>query len=116
MKLSKAEVNHLRLLLGWMRCSEGVFQSPEEIKATWRDLNDHGVTPSANNETRARLMEHYNLSADVPKYIRHALKMLTASLREHEAKMTNGPIVRVTELPSTRRRPPIPRKFLTELK
>lgn len=116
MKLSKAEVNHLRLLLAWMRCSEGVFQSPEEIKATWRDLNEHGIVPSDNAETRERLMKSYNLSADVPKYIRHALKMLTAALREHEEKMAHGPVLSVAEVPATTRRRPVPRRLLTELK
>lgn len=85
MKLTKAEVNHLRLLLGWMRCSQGVFQSPEEIRETWKDLNAHGIAPSDDRDSRERLMQSYNLSADVPKYIRHALKMLTQALREHES-------------------------------
>lgn len=93
MKLNKAEVNHLRLLLGWMRCSEGVFQSPEEMADVWRDLADHGIQPSDVNATRERLMQHYKLSAHVPKYIRHALKMLTATLREHEKKFADGAVV-----------------------
>ncbi len=93
MKLSKAEVNHLRLILGWLRCSEGVFQSPEELQATWRDLADHGIIPDAHNGSRERLMAHYNLSADVPKYIRHSLKMLTEHLREYDKTMDTGPVV-----------------------
>lgn len=93
MTLTKAQVEHLRRLLGWMRCDHGVFQSPEEIRETWKDLNAHGVIPSADNETRERLMQHYNLSSDVPKYIRHALKMLTATLREHDEKMAHGTTV-----------------------
>lgn len=97
MKLSKAEVNHLRLLLAWMRCDHGTFQSPEEIRETWKDLSAHGIVPDAHNGSRERLMAHYNLSADVPKYIRHALKMLTAHLREYERAMGSGEIVSVEE-------------------
>lgn len=93
MNLSKSDVEHLRRLLGWMRCDYGVFQSPEEIRETWKDLADHGVIPDAHNGSRERLMQHYNLSADVPKYIRHGLKMLTAALREHDEKMATGAIV-----------------------
>lgn len=104
MKLSKAEVNHLRLLLGWMRCAEGINQSPEEQVALYRNLADHGIRPSADNETYERLKKSYDLSADVPKYIRHSLKMLTEALREHEKKMGNGAIV-AGENVSSRRLP-----------
>lgn len=84
-QITEAQLNHLRRLLGWVRCSEGVFQSPEEIKATWKDLNAHGITPSDHAETRERLMQHYNLSCDVPKYIRAAIKALEPVVRQGDA-------------------------------
>ena len=111
MKLSKAEVNHLRHLLGWMRCDYGTFQSPEEIKETWKDLAAHGIVPDAHNGSRERLMQHYNMSADVPKYIRHALKMLTKHLREYEKAMESGEVIDGDRAPVS-----LPRTMLTELK
>jgi hypothetical protein len=77
-ELDKAEVNHLRRLLGWVRCESG--QSPDEMVAMLRDLAPSIGTPSM--KAQHRLADAYNKSANVPKYIRAAVKSLERVLRE----------------------------------
>jgi hypothetical protein len=107
MKLSKAEVNHLRLLLGWMRCELG--QTPEEQRETMRSIAHALDYPS--EDAQQRIMESYDRAASIPKYIRHAMKMLTAHLREYDKAMQNGDVIDGDRAPLS-----LPRTMLTELK
>lgn len=68
--LTQAQVNHLRRLLGWVRCEVG--QTPDEIVETMRGLN----MPEPSPEGKARLLECHAKAAAVPKYVRAAVKAL----------------------------------------
>ena len=83
--LNKAQVNHLRRLLGWVRCEVG--QSPDELIATVRhiaskvDIDDYG---------KGRMVEEYRKASNVPKYIRAALKSLAPVVREAEGEIIDA--------------------------
>jgi len=70
--LTPAEVNHLRRLLGWVRCEVG--QSPDEMIKTVREIA--GSIQDVGDEGKARLVEAHQKSESVPKYVRSAVKAL----------------------------------------
>src|SRR5690348_1691385 len=84
-QLSKSDVNHLRRLLGWVRCEVG--QSPEELVATVRhiaskiDIGEYG---------KQRMVEAHQQASRVPKYIRAALKALEKHVREAEGEVVDA--------------------------
>ena len=88
-ELNKAQVNHLRRLLGWVRCSEGVFQSPEEIKATVRQ-----IAPAIKDEITAdamrRVVESYMRAESIPKYVRAAIKALEPLVKDAEGEFVDA--------------------------
>ena len=90
-ELNKAQVNHLRRLLGWVRCDVG--QSPEEMVAMWRDLAPR-IGP-VGDDGKARLVEAHQKSARVPKYIRAALKSLATVVEESRGEVVDvlNPVV-----------------------
>ncbi len=75
-RLKDSEVNHLRLLLGWVRCEIG--QSPEENIETMRKIAPH--CPDISDEGKARLIEHHQKVTSVPKYVRAAIKALSKTI------------------------------------
>lgn len=87
-ELNKAQVNHLRRLLGWVRCSEGVFQSPEEMVASLRKIAPHVGVPDEG--AKQRLAESYAKAANVPKYVRAAIKALEPVVREAEGEIVEA--------------------------
>ena len=87
-QLDKAQVNHLRRLLGWVRCSEGVFQSPEEMVNSLRQIAPHVGTP--DDASKQRLAESYAKAASVPKYVRAAIKALEPVVREAEGEVVDA--------------------------
>lgn len=91
-QLDKAQVNHLRRLLGWVRCSEGVFQSPEEMVATMKGLAPH-LGP-IDDASKAWLVESYQKAASIPKYVRAALKALAPVVREAEGEIVDAVVER----------------------
>ena len=78
-EMTAAQRNHLRLLLGWVRCSSGVFQSPDEYMATMRKIAPF-VDP--DKEGIARLAEGMHKAESVPQYVRRAIKALEPLVRE----------------------------------
>ncbi|TAA25433.1 hypothetical protein [Pseudoxanthomonas winnipegensis] len=78
--LTQAEANHLRRLLGWVRCEVG--QTPDEIVSTMQQLAPK--LPEPNADAKARLVEHHAQAAAVPKYVRAAVKALEKLLVKQE--------------------------------
>jgi hypothetical protein len=70
--LSKAQENHLRRLLGYVRCEIG--QDPAEVVDTVRLIASK--CGPISEEGKQRLVEHYQHSARIPKYVRAAVKSL----------------------------------------
>lgn len=84
-QLSKAQVNHLRRLLGWVRCSDGVWQSPEEMVDTLKKIAPYVGTP--DDEAKQRLRVSYEKAASIPKYVRAAIKSLEPLVKEAEGEL-----------------------------
>lgn len=76
MRLSKAERNHLRRLVGYIRCEVG--QTPEEMVATVRSIAP--AVGEISPEGKERLEQAYRKAHDVPLYIRAAIKALEKAL------------------------------------
>lgn len=71
--MNRAQANHLRKLLAWVRCEIG--QSPEEMVETVRDIADKGIGQISPDAER-RLVEAHDKARKVPKYVRDAIKAL----------------------------------------
>lgn len=81
MKLSPSDLNHLRRLLGYMRCEVG--QSPQELVATVQSILS--TTRETTSDGKQRLIEAHTKAQNVPKYVRAAIKALEKSLaKEHD--------------------------------
>lgn len=74
MNLTDSEVNHLRRLLGWVRCEIG--QSPEELLGTVKSVADALGHPELSAEAKERFILSYYNAERVPKYVRAAIKAL----------------------------------------
>lgn len=74
--LTPAEINHLRRLLGWVRCEYG--QEPaayaEQAKEMIAKLESAGFKTS--DDAKAYIAESYMHKASTPKYVRAAVKAL----------------------------------------
>lgn len=77
-RLSASEINHLRRLLGWVRCDIG--QTPDEMVETVRKIAD--VIHDCSDEGKQRLVEAHQRAARVPKYVRDAVKALEKILAD----------------------------------
>jgi hypothetical protein len=84
--LTDAEVNHLRKLLGWVRCEIG--QSPEEMVQTVSNIAP-AIGPDLSEEAKARLVAAHNKAASVPKYIRAAVKALEKTLVQQAGEVVD---------------------------
>ena len=81
--LTKAEVNHLRRLIGYVRCE--ILQSPDELVATVQS-----ICPSIgeiSEEGKQRLVESYEKAIAVPKYVRDAIKALNKVVIENQGEI-----------------------------
>lgn len=74
--LSQSDINHLRRLLGYVRCEIG--QEPDEVINTVRGILPY-VDP--DDEGKERLVKIYQKSVTVPKYVRAAIKALEKHVR-----------------------------------
>lgn len=92
--LTAAELNHLRRLLGWVRCEVG--QPPDEmvpmVRSIVRQLGD------VSAEGKARLVEAHAEANNVPQYVRAALKALGKTLEANpeclpEAEDVGAPVL-----------------------
>lgn len=84
-ELTEAEVNHLRRLLAWMRCQ---YMLDEDMQRGFihgaAECVQHGLTtPERASKIVEQQAEKINA---VPAYVRQAVRMLTKSLRKHDAK------------------------------
>lgn len=86
MKLKDSDVNHLRRLLGYVRCE--IAQSPEEFKATLREIAPYCGQPDA--AAQARLLATYHKAESVPHYVRAAVKALEKLLRDVDGEIVEG--------------------------
>ena len=81
--LTKAEVNHLRRLIGYVRCE--ILQSPDELVATVQS-----ICPSIgeiSEEGKQRLVESYEKAIAVPKYVRDAIRSLEKVVIENQGEI-----------------------------
>ena len=88
-QLTQSDVNHLRRLLGWVRCEIG--QSPEEMRAMLLRL-----APSIqfiDDAGQARIIEQYQKTNAVPKYVRQAIKALELSLIRYDGGIIDADAV-----------------------
>lgn len=100
-RLTKAEINRLRRLLGWVACEIG--QTPEELIATARK-----IAPSVgpiDDAAKGRLVDAHMKAESVPKYIRAAVVALRKAI-EPDVVTVEG------ELAKTPKELPAPRKLI----
>ena len=85
--LSQSEINHLRRLLGWVRCEIG--QSPKEMEDTYRDILEKwdGEISDGGKE---RFVKAYEKSVSIPKYVRQAVKMLGKAIADEGYEVVDG--------------------------
>ena len=83
LQFKKSEVNHMRLLLGWMRCE---YMLDEHMQAGYIKGAKSMVDIGAITEDQG--MHHLAKQADeirrVPLYVRQAVKMLSNMINEHD--------------------------------
>ncbi len=72
--MKKSDMNHLRRLLGWIRCDIG--QAPAELQQTMIDVAAGLGHPEISEEAKARMVETYRRAEAVPLYVRAAVKAL----------------------------------------
>lgn len=79
-ELSTAEVNHLRRLVGWVRCQVG--QEPEALVRSV-----HHIVPLIGEqpgpEAQSRLVQAHQAASAVPKYVRAGIRALAKVTGEH---------------------------------
>ena len=71
--MKQSDLNHLRRLLGWIRCDIG--QAPGEM-VPMIDVAGKLGNPEISPEAQGRLMESYRRAEAVPIYVRDAVKAL----------------------------------------
>lgn len=75
--MKPSELNHLRRLLGWVRCEIG--QTPEELVETMRQIGGK-IEADIDDAAGRRLVEAYDGARAVPKYVRAAERALSKML------------------------------------
>ena len=71
--LTTSEANHLRRLMGWVRCEVG--ESPDEMLETVKRIAP--AIDVVSERAQKSLVASYRQAENVPKYVRAALKVLT---------------------------------------
>lgn len=74
--MKQSQLNHLRRLLGWVRCEIG--PSPDEVVNTARVVAEAGIHPTEYG--KQALVKAHDQARSVPKYVRAAEKALTAMI------------------------------------
>lgn len=101
LELKNSEVTHMRLVLAWMRCE---YMLDEHMQAGYaqgtKDCVEGGYI--TEDQGREHLAHQEEKIKNVPKYVRHGVKMLTKMLREHEKRsgIVDGEIIKQDRLPS----------------
>ena len=90
LQLTDDEVKHLRLVLGWMRCE---FCLDENMQRGTLDAIKELLDAGEINEEKANfyLTQRSDQIRQVPKYVRHGIKMLSGAVKKHDG--TKGDIV-----------------------
>lgn len=70
--MRQSELNHLRRLLGWVRCEIG--PTPDEFVAIAQKIAP--TVGEVSDDGKRRLVEYHDRARSVPKYIREAVKAL----------------------------------------
>ena len=96
-QLNTAQVNHLRRLLGWLRCEVG--QTPDEWIATLADLSERLDGVVLDDAAKVRLVEWHRHLDSIPKYIRAGIKALEPVVKEAEGETVDGENVSARRLP-----------------
>lgn len=81
-QLNKAQVNHLRRLLGWVRC-----EIPPEPGAIVAIVNNIRTKVEVGPYGKQRMVEWHREAENVPKYIRAALKSLASVVKESQGEI-----------------------------
>ncbi|AVG40031.1 hypothetical protein [Achromobacter insolitus] len=76
--MKQSDLNHLRRLLGWIRCEIG--QGLAELQQTMIDVAEGLGHPEIGPEAKARLVETYRRAEAIPLYVRDAVKALEKAL------------------------------------
>ncbi|CUR81902.1 hypothetical protein [Achromobacter xylosoxidans] len=76
--MKQSDLNHLRRLLGWIRCDIG--QDPAGQQQTMIDIVGKLGIDSIDADAKARLVEGYRRAEAVPVYVRDAVKALEKAL------------------------------------
>lgn len=76
--MKQSDLNHLRRLLGWVRCDIG--QDPAGQQQTMIDIAGKLGADSIDADAKARLVEGYRRAEAVPVYVRDAVKALEKAL------------------------------------
>lgn len=76
--MKRSDLNHLRRLLGWIRCDIG--QSPAELQQTMINVADGLGHPEISQEAKARMVENYRRAEAIPLYVRAAVRALEKAL------------------------------------
>lgn len=92
--LKKSEVNHLRRLLAWVDCEIG--QSPDEYVATAKNVVEK--IGDVSDEAKQRIMEGHAKSANVPKYVRDAVKALRKTVKRYDGDIVDGDFEEIEEM------------------
>ncbi len=72
--MKHSDLNHLRRLVGWIRCEIG--QTPQELEMTMRDVAQKLGHPDIDAASKERLVLAHDRARAVPKYVRDAVKAL----------------------------------------
>lgn len=95
-RLTKAEINHLRRLIGWVACEVG--QEPDEMVSMVRKIAP--AIHDASDEGKARLVEAHQKASDVPKYVRAAIKALRKTLEQRAGDVVDAEYSQERQLPA----------------
>ena len=77
--MKRADMDHLRRLLGWVRCEIG--QEPDAMVETVRAVAEKLGHPPIDDAARQRLVEAHDRARAVPKYVRAAVTALEKHMR-----------------------------------
>jgi len=83
--LKKSEVNHLRLMLAWLRCE---YMLDDDMQKGCADAVTFLLDAGEITEEQAVdvLSDRAAKVRHVPLYVRQAVKMLTKKIRDHEKR------------------------------
>lgn len=87
--LSRSEINHLRLLLGWMRCQymmdenmqAGYLESLGKVKAAGFEISEDGM---ARHQVT---IDRYN---NLPQYVKQGVKMLSKAIKNTDPDISEA--------------------------